>query len=912
MLTFTIRLFLFWAYVVMICLPASVNAQTEPQKTSEYCSVSYINGCSGNNGLSSVQINNVAISQNSGCSIGGYSQFTAISTTLTVGHTNTFSITLLDPTRPNGITIWADLNRNYSIDTGEDLYLSNGPLSGPISGTFTIPITTPGGPLRLRVLSAYNTMPFWPCSTQNGILVPYDSGESEDYTVMVVSPITSLTTTNITHDSAQLSWVNSATGVSHEIQYRIQGSPDWNTRYSSSTQYTLSNLSDYMAYEWRVRQSGTTEYYGPVSFTTFCAPAYVDTYTYPTRTMARLYWTYRYDGVYTLLYRIQGTTSWTTITDVTVPSGTNTSGPHYSLTGLTPATPYEFQVQRHCSPTAGSVFSNLGSFTTLSCSAPEQPAIQTFTLRSNSVSLAWSGYTEPGQTFQIRHRPVGTATWTTIDSITATYVSLTGITPSIPYEWQVQRVCSPTESSSFSPGPTFTLACALPISLNSTPNATGASLGWQIEPFEANKLFDIQYRIQGTAEWTTLSSLSILVSSFGAAAGVSLTGLARNTAYDWRLRSICPTGVPSEYTDVRSFTTTCASPNQAVYEQTTAASVRLYWYGPTVDATTRHEIRYRPVGTPDWTTIGNLGGGYVLTGLTNNTAYEFQVRAVCSPTESGSFTPPVSFTTRCSTPTAYNVFSGVIPRISSARLYWSHPSDQVQAEVHYRPEGSDNWQIISNIPPIVGYSTSNTIIITNLRSNTPYEWKVRILCENGIVSDFSNVASFTTLVCSIPFGFNPSVSDHTASLDWTYFGVDADTRFAIRWRAVGAPTWNSEGNLTVTNNNGVFLLTGLTPNTAYEWQIRARCTENEITDFSTLYTFQTLSPCNSMLHTIRHGNWTDPATWSCNRVPLLTDIVQIRHTVFLLSNRIANALRVQFEPGGKIFYSVNSRLRLGL
>jgi|GEM_PF-4023550 len=915
MCTILNRLFALNALLIVFCLSTRLYGQMGQQTKVEYCQPSYTNGCSNNNGLASVLINGIALSQNSGCSVGGYGQFTAVSTTLTTGQANTFSITLLDPNRPHGITIWADLNRNFTLDIGEDLFLSNGPLTGPISGTFTIPVITPGGPLRLRVLSAYNTMPFWPCSIQNGVLIPYDTGEAEDYTVNVLSPITDLTTTNITDKSAQLSWTNSATGVSSfDIQYREQGSPYWNNRTSFGTQNTLNvHVNGYTAYEWQVRQTGTTDYTGPVSFTTPCGPPDYLGYPAATRTMAQISWSPNFGSPYTLRYRVAGITDWATVANITLPVSYTGATPYYSLTGLTPSTPYEYQVQRNCSPTANSQFTGTQSFTTLSCSAPS-PYIQN--LRSNSVSLYWGDYTEPGQTFKVQYRPVGSASWTTIDSITANSYSPSGTTTNIAYEWQVQRVCSPAESSSYSPGPTFTLACPTPTLLSGIPTATGVFLVWQIDPTEANKRFDIQYRQQGTTDWTMISSLTTTGTSMH---GYSLTGLSRNTAYEWRIRSICPTGVPSDYTDVRSFTTVCTSPTSQENVLISASSALVRWYGPSVDAATYHELRYRAIGVPDWTTVNTLTStqgqsNYLFTGLTNNTIYEWQIRAVCSPTESGSFTPPASFTTTCRAPTAYNRFLGVASRVSSATLAWNHTGVNVMYEVYYRPVGSANWLVVSNIPSssVISVFNNNTVLVTNLQSGTPYEWQVRTQCGNGIVSGFSNVESFTTSPCIIPFGNSQAVSDYTANLRWTYYGADAETRFEIRWRAVGSPMWISAGNLTVNElSNGILSLTGLTPNTAYEWQIRARCSLNQLTDFSALINFQTIPVCLSM-QTIRHGYWSDPTTWSCNRAPLPTDVVQIRHNVFFNSNEVGNALRVQFEPGGKLYYSLNAKLQLGL
>ncbi len=898
MFTSSTRLMLLWAYAVMICLPMLVSAQTELQKASDYCSVTYLNGCTGNNGLSSVQINDVAMSQNSGCSVSGYGQFTTTSARLTPGQTNTFAITLLDPTRPHGITIWADLNRNYSIDLGEDLYLSNGPLTGPISGTFTIPSGTASGPLRMRVLSAYNTMPFWPCSTNNGSPIIYEAGETEDYTVYVQGPITGLTTTNITGNYAQFNWNSLGPGVNYDVQWRQQGTATWSTgdAFTNTFQAYLGKLNT--ASEWQVRQKGTQTFSGPVSFTTLCTPPFYTSAT-PYRAVANLYWESSYGPTFTIHWRAAGNTDWTTV----YPS-TSLIGNQYSLTGLTANTAYEWQMQTHCSASVSSTFTAVKSFTTLSCQAPANPSVNN--LLSNVAYLGWSAPTDPGRTFRLQYRPVGNPAWQTVESLTTTGYSLTALTPNTSYEWQVQSVCSPTESTSYTPGPVFTPVCPVPYQPSGNPTATGASISWQINPAETVNTFTLQYRQAGTADWTTVSSLT--PAAYSSYRSYTLTELSRNTGYEWRLQTNCAFGTQSDYTPILSFTTVCSPAYAAYTASESSTSTRLIWSVHT-DADTRFEIRWRPTGTPDWTTISNLTisqgqGRYLLTGLTINTPYEWQVRTICSPTESSSFAIGEPFTPRCPIPFIYSWQSGV-PKVTSATLQWERTFTLAQYEVYYRPIGSANWAILSNI-------NSTSAVLTNLQSSTPYEWQVQTLCDNGLGSGFSEVRSFTTLSCIIPAGSTPVIaSDNSANLSWTYYVADADTRFDIRWRATGAPDWTTISNLTASDN-GLFSLTGLTPNTAYEWQIRARCSATLLTDFSASVNFQTLPPCNGVVYTLRHGSWLEPSTWSCNRIPLPTDVVQIRHNVFFYINQVGNALRVQFEGGGKIYYSANSRLRLGL
>lgn len=863
-----------------------------------YCRVAYDNGCTNNNGLASVVLNNVPLSQNSGCSVGAYGQFTTIATNLVAGQPTSFSITLLDPNRPHGVTIWADLNRDFIIDVGEDLFLSNGPQTGPVTGSITIPAGTTSGPLMVRVLSAYNTMPFYPCGTLNGNQITYEAGETEDYMVRVQQlPVSGLYTTDITTTSATLNWTSAGPGVTYDIQWRQQGVSAWSQYLGWPRNYVrIWPLQTNTAYEWQVRETNTAAYSGPVSFTTLCEVPNLGA-AYTTRTTAALYWSTPGPAPagYTLRWRPIGSVNWTTTTNLLSSS--------HSLTGLTTSTAYEWQVQSNCSPSTSSAFSPIRSFTTLSCLGPYSANVSY--VLSDRAGVSWYGYAETGTTYRVQYRPIGTPTWQTVESLTTTSYSLTGLTGNVTYEWQVQSVCSPTESSPYFAGSNFTPICTTPIYPFSSPTATGANLSWNNGSFELNKTYDIQYRIAGTANWTTLSSQTVVSgSSFSS---YRLQGLATNTAYELRIRAICPSGIPSDYTGISSFTTVCLPVSYIETEDQSAQSARLRWWHSGFEEATRFEVRYRVLGAPDWTTISSLTasggqGNYLLTGLTNSTTYEVQIRTVCSPTESSSFTS-TTFTTACRVPVV-QIFGGSTARVTSANLNWSQTGIDVQYEVQYRSTNSANWSAVSNI-------NNNTVTLSNLQSSTSYEWKVRTLCGSGIVSNFSEVRSFTTSTCSVPFAYTVSVSDDQATLGWNFYGASPETRFELRWRLVGTSMWNSAAGLTVdASGTGRYSLTGLTPNTTYEWQVRTFCS-GQLSDFSNLLSFQTLSPCNGQLYTLRPGSWTDPGVWSCNRVPLPTDVVQIRHTVYVWSGEVANARRVVVEGGGKVSYSTGGRLKLG-
>ncbi len=73
----------------------------------------------------------------------------------------------------------------------------------------------------------------------------------------------------------------------------------------------------------------------------------------------------------------------------------------------------------------------------------------------------------------------------------------------------------------------------------------------------------------------------------------------------------------------------------------------------------------------------------------------------------------------------------------------------------------------------------------------------------------------------------------------------------------------------------------------------------------------TSGSCTAMI-SVRTGNWNDPGTWSCNRVPVSTDVVQVvtGHTVTIPASVTANAQRVQ--DYGRIIFGTGAKLMLAI
>ena len=331
---------------------------------------------------------------------------------------------------------------------------------------------------------------------------------------------------------------------------------------------------------------------------------------------------------------------------------------------------------------------------------------------------------------------------------------------------------------------------------------------------------------------------------------------------------------------------------------------RVNWSIDVADVNTRFELMYRASDVSNWTHATNLStdngkGDYDLPGLEANKRYQWQLRTLCSPTENSAYAVGPDFVTGCSTPT--NLYTTVHP--TTATLYWTQPGINVSYEVRYRLVGATDWLTISNL-------TSTTALATGLTVNTAYEWQVKTHC-GGSDSDFSSMANFTTTPCFPPYNaFTTNLTTTAARLNWNIGSADVDTRFEARYRLVGATDWITLSNLSSDNGFGYFNLTGLAVDSPYEWQIKTLCSATSGSAFTNSVLFRTVNPCSSM-YTLKAGLWNDPTVWSCNRLPLASDPVQIKHAVTIPASYQAHVMRVTYDMGQQVVFSQGSTLQFG-
>ncbi|GAB4027830.1 fibronectin type III domain-containing protein [Spirosoma gilvum] len=609
-------------------------------------------------------------------------------------------------------------------------------------------------------------------------------------------------TNTITHQSASLSWFYYGSGPpTYQVHWRTVGTTAWTTGpVQTNTVMSLTGLANNTAYEWQVRSicaaGDTSSYSTTTTFQTQCIQPYYTSVTNVTHQSVRLSWALVTGGAsYEVQWRPAGTTDWTIVSGLT--TGV------LDLTGLPDETAFEWRVRTVCSVSATSDYVN-GSLFRTRCLPPSNA--RTTLVNPNAAELKWDSPVTNG-IFDLQWRPAGTTNWTLIEGIVSTEYILTGLTNNTSYEWQVRTACSATSKSLFTSTQVFQTNCQLPTNLGfSAVSHNLATLIW-LAPAS-----DLQWRKAGTADWTTV---------LAARPPYSLTGLANNTTYEWRVRTVCAEGATSDYTPSQFLTTQCATPIYPSGYSNATNGADLSWYSPSGGP---FDVQWRPAGTTTWSTVsGILTASYSLSGLTAATVYEWRVRKVCSATDFSDFTSAQIVQVVCGGPTNLNFVQN---SSGTVNLSWNATEPVARYEVQWRVANTTAWTTASGI-------TSAGYVLSNLQLNTSYEWRVRKLCSDQVMSSYVNGSTFTFSCGQPTYFYVNDITISSARVSW--YGSAVYSPFELQYRQAGSANWTAIPGLTTTT----YSLSGLTNNTGYEWRVRSTCPSGGPNDFSSIQSFQT-------------------------------------------------------------------------
>ncbi|HMJ46534.1 MAG TPA: fibronectin type III domain-containing protein, partial [Ferruginibacter sp.] len=240
--------------------------------------------------------------------------------------------------------------------------------------------------------------------------------------------------------------------------------------------------------------------------------------------------------------------------------------------------------------------------------------------------------------------------------------------------------------------------------------------------------YDVDYKLSADLSWITAAANTPNTN-------ISLSGLTPGSAYDWRVRGICPAG-SGNYIDAQFKTTapaTCGTVSGLTTANITNTSATLNWIS--LANATGYDVDYKLSADLSWiTAASNTPNTTIsLSGLTPGSAYDWRVRGIC-PAGSGNYSA-AQFTTTDPT---------VCPDISE-------PNNTIATAAAISP-GIDYYAKVAASGDNDYYSFSNNSSARNIRvqlTNLPADYDIRLFDKKNQqvgISQLSGLANETIIL----------------------------------------------------------------------------------------------------------------------------------------------------------------------
>jgi hypothetical protein len=173
---------------------------------------------------------------------------------------------------------------------------------------------------------------------------------------------------------------------------------------------------------------------------------------------------------------------------------------------------------------------------------------------------------------------------------------------------------------------------------------------------------------------------------------------------------------------------------------------------------------------------------------------------------------------------------------TNATLSWTAISPNPSSgyyQLRYKPTASSTW---------VDGGTANYLATSRtystLSPGTQYEFQIRRVCSSDGFGAWSSSVILSTISsgCGSPMVFNaPTSTSSTVTLSWP--AVTGAAWFQFQYKESSSGTWLSAGTLTGTGTTRT--VSGLNPNTSYDFRGRTYCPNNAASAWSTTVTATT-------------------------------------------------------------------------
>ena len=280
------------------------------------------------------------------------------------------------------------------------------------------------------------------------------------------------------------------------------------------------------------------------------------------------------------------------------------------------------------------------------------PIITGVTTTYNSATINWTG---DGSTYQVNVKESSAVDWPATDiTVTGNTYTFTGLTSSTNYTFRIRQDCmvdsmgySDWEVSGFT---TDELPCLPPDSLT-VSNLTNAQGTFAWSPIGNESLWDLHVWFTGGLD--TIYRVSTNPATVG--------GYTAGVTYSASIRAICGAEMLiGDWGDTITFTTqTCPNVSGLTSSSVTFNSVTLSWTAQTMAQSYRIEYGYQGFSQGTGTQVPVTTNTYTVTGLEDETNYDFYVKAVCATGWESEQWTHITVTTATAPTTTYTITTGV-------------------------------------------------------------------------------------------------------------------------------------------------------------------------------------------------------------------------------------------------------------
>lgn len=442
-------------------------------------------------------------------------------------------------------------------------------------------------------------------------------------------------------------------------------------------------------------------------------------------------------------------------------------------------------------------------------------------ITNNSAKVSW---TDLGcnSSYILEYKKESASTWTTINAISNTEYTLTGLQTATDYNVRVKSDCgslTPVIPTAFN----FTTAsssasCSPPTNITaSSITSTGATISWTAASNAQN--YKVEYKKSSETNWTIGTSSTT-------STNYQITGLVAITGYNVRISTRCSNGATSSNSATVTFTTSapepCGVPTNVYAYAFSTQQARITWDAPTSNTNINgYTFEYKKDGATIWNTVTSNTTSINLTGLTINTTYNARISTNCTGGATSASTETVTFTTLASGCYGYTPVITVLSQTPNyAQISWSAVSTSSLYMVEYRKwhsNASDSW-IVATPSTSSTYYTFNT-----LETNLVYSVRITALCEDGSIQQRSETIFYLDNGCHAPQDLTINdITSKSARFVYDYLSCNKSTK--VEYKKSNEQTWTFvKEYATYFSCHVIDYLTGLTPNTSYDVRVTPSC-----------------------------------------------------------------------------------------